>query len=126
LADTNDHVHSRWFQTFGRVVSGILHRRRDAVTVFPQEFDLVTDKVPDYTTSEMKAKMFEVVLHLLPSGKSPVTALEEQINEFLVKHPDLKLVTTHMSTLVAPAEPNALPKREEASIIVFCTLFYND
>jgi predicted TIM-barrel fold metal-dependent hydrolase len=46
----------------------------------------------------MKAKMFEVVLHLLPSGKSPVTALEEQINEFLSKHPNLKLVTTHMST----------------------------
>jgi hypothetical protein len=74
----------------------------------------------------MKAKMFEVVLHLLPSGKSPVTALEEQINKFLTEHPDLKLVTTHMSTLVAPAEPNALPSREEASIIVFCTLFYDE
>ena len=74
----------------------------------------------------MKAKMFEVVLHLLPSGKSPVTALEEQINEFLSKHPNLKSVTTHMSTLVAPAEPNAMPSREESSIIVFCTLFYNE
>jgi hypothetical protein len=55
-----------------------------------------------------------------------VTALEELINEFLGKHPDLKLVTTHMSSLVAPAEPNALPRREEASIIVFCALFYNE
>jgi hypothetical protein len=50
-----------------------------------QEFDLVTNQVPDYTRSEMRAKMFEVVLHLLPSGKSPVTALEEQINEFFLK-----------------------------------------
>jgi hypothetical protein len=74
----------------------------------------------------MKVKTFEVVLHMLPSGKSPVTALEELINEFLGKHPDLKLVTTHMSSLVAPAEPNALPRREEASIIVFCALFYNE
>ena len=46
----------------------------------------------------MKIKTFEVVLHLLPSGKSPVTALEEQINQFLAQHPDLKLVATHMST----------------------------
>ena len=74
----------------------------------------------------MKAKMFEVVLHLLPSGKSPVTAMEEQLNEFLSQHPNLRVVSTHMSTLVAPAEPNTLPRREEASIIVFCTLFYDD
>ena len=74
----------------------------------------------------MKAKIFEVVLHRLPSGKSPATALEEQINEFLVQHPDLQLVATHMSTLVSPAEPNAMPKTEESSIIIFCTLFYTD
>jgi len=74
----------------------------------------------------VKAKTFEVVLHKLPSGKSPATALEEQLNEFLGQHPDLALVTTHMSTLVAPAEPNAMPKTEESSIIIFCTLFYND
>jgi hypothetical protein len=35
-------------------------------------------------------------------------------------------VTTHMSTLVTPAEPNAMPRTEESSIIIFCTLFYND
>jgi hypothetical protein len=74
----------------------------------------------------MKAKIFEVVLHKLPSGKSPTTALEEQLNEFLAQYPDLRLVATHMSTLVSPAEPNAMPRSEESSIIIFCTLFYTD
>jgi hypothetical protein len=74
----------------------------------------------------MKAKIFEITLHKLPSGKSPATALEEQINEFLSKHPDLKLASTHLSTLVTPAEPNAMPRTEESSIIIFCTLFYTD
>ena len=74
----------------------------------------------------MKAKIFEVILHKLPSGKSPATALEEQINEFLSQHPDLKLLSTHLSTLVTPAEPNAMPRTEESSIIIFCTLFYTD
>jgi hypothetical protein len=74
----------------------------------------------------MKAKIFEVVLHRLPSGKSPATALEEQINGFLGQHADLRLLATHMSTLVTPAEPNAMPRTEESSIIIFCTLFYTD
>ena len=74
----------------------------------------------------MKVKIFEVVLHKLPSGQSPATALEELINEFLSQHPDLRLVATHMSTLVTPAEPNAMPRTEESSIIIFCTLFYTD
>jgi len=74
----------------------------------------------------MKVKTFEVVLHMLPSGKSPVTALEEQVNQFLTEHPDLKLVTSHMSSLVTHPEPNAMPRREESSIIVFCALFYNE
>ena len=74
----------------------------------------------------MKVKIFEVALHKLPSGKSPATALEEQLNEFLAQHPDLRLVATHMSTLVSPAEPNAMPRTEESSIIIFCTLFYTD
>jgi len=60
----------------------------------------------------MKAKIFEVVLHKLPSGKSPATAMEEQLNQFLAQHPDLELVTTHMSTLVSPAEPKAMPRTE--------------
>ena len=74
----------------------------------------------------MKAKIFEVILHKLPSGKSPATALEEQLNEFLDQRPDLQLVATHMSTLVTPAEPNAMPRTDESSIIIFCTLFYAD
>jgi hypothetical protein len=74
----------------------------------------------------MKTKIFEVVLHKLPSGKSPATALEEQINEFLALHPDLQLMATHMSTLVSPAEPDAMPRKVESSIIIFCALFYSD
>jgi hypothetical protein len=74
----------------------------------------------------MKAKIFEVVLHKLRSGKSPATALEEQLNEFLAQHPDLRLVSSHMSTLVTPAEPNAMPRSEESSIVIFCTLFYTE
>jgi hypothetical protein len=72
----------------------------------------------------MKAKVFEVVLHKLPSGKSPATALEEQLNGFLEQHPDLQIAATHMNTIVAPAEPNAMPSSEESSVIIFCTLFY--
>ena len=74
----------------------------------------------------MKAKIFEVVLHQLPTGKSPATALEEQLNAFLGERPTLRLLATHMSTLVSPAEPNALPSSEESSIVIFCTLFYTD
>jgi hypothetical protein len=74
----------------------------------------------------MKAKVFEVILHKLPSGKSPASALEDLLNQFLGQHPDLRLLATHMSTLVSPAEPNAMPKSEESSIIFFCTLFYTD
>ena len=74
----------------------------------------------------MKAKTFEVVLHKLPSGKSPVTALEEQLNSFLEERPQLQLLSTHMSTLVFPPQPNAMPRTEESSVIIFCTLFYTD
>ena len=74
----------------------------------------------------MKAKVFEVALHKLASGKSPASALEEQLNDFLQPRPDLHFVATHMSTLVSPAEPNAMPRSEESSIIIFCTLFYTD
>ena len=74
----------------------------------------------------MKARIFEITLHKLPSGKSPATALEEQLNSFLAGRPQLRLMATHMSTLVAPAEPNAMPRSEESSIIIFCTLFYEE
>ena len=74
----------------------------------------------------MKAKVFEVILHKLPSGKSPASALEEQLNDFLGQRPDLRLVGTHINTVVSPAEPNAMPVVEEAAIILFCTLFYTE
>jgi hypothetical protein len=74
----------------------------------------------------MKAKIFEVVLHKLPSGKSPATALEEQLNNFLAQRPQLRLMATEMSTLVSPAEPNGMPRSEESSIVIFCTLFYTE
>jgi hypothetical protein len=74
----------------------------------------------------MKVRIFEVVLHKSASGKSPATALEEQLNGFLSEHPNLHLVATHMSTLVSPAEPNAMPRSDESSIIIFCTVFYTE
>ena len=72
----------------------------------------------------VKAKIFEVILHKLSTGKSPASALEELLNGFLAEHPDLRVVATHMNTIVTPAEPNAMPKSEESSVIIFCTLFY--
>ena len=52
----------------------------------------------------MKAKVLEVVLNKLLSGKSLASANEEQLNDFLRPRPDLRFVATHMSTLVSPAE----------------------
>jgi hypothetical protein len=74
----------------------------------------------------MKAKIFEVILHKLPSGKSPASALEELLNGFLEQHPELRVVATHLNTLVTPAEPNAMPRSEESSIVIFCTMFYTE
>jgi hypothetical protein len=74
----------------------------------------------------MKAKVFEVLLHKLPSGKSPASELEDQLNAFLAQSPDLHVVATHMNTIVAPAEPNAMPSTEESTVIIFCTVFYQD
>lgn len=74
----------------------------------------------------MKVKIFELILRKLSSGKSPASALEEQVNQFLGQNPDLHLVATHLSTLVSPAEPNAMPRTEESFIVIFCTLFYTD
>ena len=52
----------------------------------------------------MKARVFEVMLHKLPSGKSPASELEDQLNRFLAQSPDLQVVATHMNTIVAPAD----------------------
>ena len=74
----------------------------------------------------MKVKVFDVVLHNLPAGKSPSTHLEEQINNFLKHHPNLQVVATHMNTLVVPSEPPSQPGSEatKASVVLFATLFY--
>ena len=74
----------------------------------------------------MQAKVFEVALHKLPSGKSPASALEEQLNAFLEPRPNLQVVATHMNTIVAPAEPDAMPSSTESTVIIFCTVFYRE
>ena len=74
----------------------------------------------------MKVKIFEVILRKLSTGKSPATVHEEQVNAFLGQNPGLRLVASHMSTLVSPAEPNAMPRTEESFIVIFCTLFYTE
>jgi hypothetical protein len=74
----------------------------------------------------MKVKVFEVALHKLPSGTSPASALEEQLNGFLAQRQNLQVVATHMNTIVAPAEPDAMPSSTESSVIIFCTVFYQE
>jgi len=51
--------------------------------------------------------------------------LEEQLNVFLAEHP-IQVVATHVNTIVAPAEPDAMPSSEEASVVIFCTEFYTE
>jgi len=74
----------------------------------------------------MKVKIFDVVLHDVPAGKSPSTQLEDQINSFLKHYPNLQIAATHMNTLVVPAAPASLPGAEtsQASVILFATLLY--
>jgi hypothetical protein len=74
----------------------------------------------------MKVKIFDVVLHNVPAGKSPATHLEDQINGFLKHNPNVQAIATHMNTLVVPAGPAALPGAEamQPSVIIFTTLFY--
>lgn len=75
---------------------------------------------------EMKAKIFDVVLHNIPAGKSPATHLEEQLNNFLKQHPNLQIQATHMNTLVVPAGrgPTEGSETTPSSVIIFSTLFY--
>lgn len=75
----------------------------------------------------MKAKVFDVILHKLPAGKSPAAYLEEQFNAFFKQNPNAKLVATHMNTLILPPEPVTMPRSEtaQASVIIFSTLFYD-
>lgn len=75
----------------------------------------------------MKAKVFDVILHKLPAGKSPAAHLEDQFNAFFKQNPNVKLVATHMNTLILPAEPATMARSEAAqsSVIIFSTLFYD-
>jgi hypothetical protein len=74
----------------------------------------------------MKVKIFDVVLHNLPAGESPATHLEEQINNFLKRYPNLQVLATHINTLVVPPEPVSRPGSEAArpAVVLFATLFY--
>jgi len=74
----------------------------------------------------MKVKIFDVVLHNVPAGKSPATHLEDQINSFLKHYPNCQVIATHMNTLVVPAGPATLPGAEAIppSVILFATFFY--
>jgi hypothetical protein len=75
----------------------------------------------------MKVKIFDVVLHNVPTGKSPATQLEDQINSFLKHYPNLQVMATHMNTLIVPPGPASLQDSEakQPSVIIFATLFYN-
>jgi hypothetical protein len=78
----------------------------------------------------MKVKIFDVVLHNVPAGKSPATLLEDQINSFLKNNSHLQVMATHMNTLVVPSDPASLKEGSEPgapkqpSVIIFATLFY--
>ena len=74
----------------------------------------------------MKAKVFDVILHKMPPGKSPSVHLEEQLNNFLKQQLNIKLVSTHMNTLILPPDRHAKQGTEagETSVIIFSTLFY--
>ena len=74
----------------------------------------------------MKTKVIDVILHKLPAGKSPAAHLEEQLNNFFKQNPNIRLVATHMNTLILPPERGATegPEAKEPSVIIFSTLFY--
>jgi hypothetical protein len=76
----------------------------------------------------MMARVFDIVLHKLPPGKSPASHLEEQLNEFFKQHPNVDLLATHMNTLVLPPDGNAMRGTEaaEPAIIIFSTIFYSE
>jgi len=64
------------------------------------------------------------MLHKLASGASPASVLEEQLNRFLGELPQLRIVATHMNTVVTPAEPDSMEGAEESTIIIFYTVLY--
>jgi hypothetical protein len=74
----------------------------------------------------MKVKIFDVVLHDVPPGRSPATQLEDQINGFLKHNPNLQAVATHMNTLVLPPAGSSQDlEPKQPTVIIFATLFYH-
>jgi hypothetical protein len=45
----------------------------------------------------VKTKVFEAILHKLPSGRSSASALAEQLKGFLAQSPERRVVATHMN-----------------------------
>jgi hypothetical protein len=76
----------------------------------------------------MKAKVFDVVLHKIPQGKSPAAYLEEQLNDFFEQHSNVDLLATHVNTLVLPPERTAMRGTDaaEPAVIIFSTIFYSE
>lgn len=76
--------------------------------------------------NDVKAKVFDMVLQNLPPGKSPASYLEEQFNGFFKQNQAIRVVSTHMNTLILPPKPAASDesKSAESIVIIFSTLFY--
>jgi hypothetical protein len=75
----------------------------------------------------MKVKIIEVSLHELPRGTTLSEFLEGQVNDFLAKKAGVKIVYTHMNTVVLPPEEGGGQFRDApASIVVLISIFYTD
>ena len=75
----------------------------------------------------MKVKIIEVSLHELPRGTTLAEFLEGQVNDFLAKKAGVKIVYTHMNTVVLPPEEGGGQFRDApASIVVLISIFYTD
>jgi len=72
----------------------------------------------------MKAKIFDAILHKLPPNKSPAAYLEEQLNAFFKQNQSVRVVATHMNTLILPQEGGAKGSEAGSTVIIFSTLFY--
>lgn len=75
----------------------------------------------------MKVKIIEVGLHELPRGTTLSEFLEGRVNEFLAKKAGVKIVYTHMNTVVLPPEEGGGQFRDApASIVALISIFYTD
>jgi hypothetical protein len=72
----------------------------------------------------MKAKIFDVNLHKLPPDTSPAAYLEERINSFFKQHQAIRVISTHMNTLILPQKSVVQGQPADPTVIIFSTLFY--